>query len=351
MAIDSVTGTASAIAVAIRDAARTTGASFQYLLTTAQIESNLNPAAQASTSSAKGLYQFIDQTWLSVMKQAGPALGLGQYANAIVQTPDGRYAVPDAGARAAILKLRADPAVSAKMAGVFTRSNAAKLAAAIGRAPSDGELYIAHFLGSDGAARLIASAPPMRRAEDAAAMFPAAAAANRAIFYDRAGHALGAGAVYRKLDRPLRSRARACLCAPHATGGAAAARAGPDPAGRPPPRSRRPGRYRGRHAGLRRGARHAAGPPAPAGRGGKAAVPGHVHRRAAPGRVADRQQAVGAGQGRARSRPRKPSGLYDLFRDVQPRLAQVDRRQGVTARNVVNAASISMVNALLSLLG
>ncbi len=198
MAIDSITGAASPIAGAIRDAARTTGASFEYLLTTAQIESNLNPKAQAATSSAKGLYQFIDQTWLSVMKQAGPALGLAQYANAIVQTPDGSYAVPDPAAHAAIMKLRSDPAVSAKMAGVFTRSNEAKLAASIGRAPSEGELYIAHFLGPDGAARLIAAAANSPRS-NAAAMFPAAAAANRPIFYDRAGHALGAGEVYRRL--------------------------------------------------------------------------------------------------------------------------------------------------------
>src|SRR5579885_3730601 len=76
MAIFSINGGAgSPVAGAIRDAARSTGASFEYLLTTAQIESNLNPAAQATTSSARGLYQFIDQTWLATMKQAGPALG------------------------------------------------------------------------------------------------------------------------------------------------------------------------------------------------------------------------------------------------------------------------------------
>ena len=122
MAIDSINGAASPIAGAIRDAARSTGASFEYLLTTAQIESNLNPAAQAATSSAKGLYQFIDQTWLATMKQAGPALGLGNYAAAIAQTPDGVYVVPDPAARAAIMRLRSDPTVSAAMAGVYTRS-------------------------------------------------------------------------------------------------------------------------------------------------------------------------------------------------------------------------------------
>jgi hypothetical protein len=198
MAIASINGAASPIAGAIKAAARSTGTSFEYLLTTAQIESNLNPAAQAATSSAKGLYQFIDQTWLATMKQAGAALGLSQYANAIVQTPDGSYAVPDTNARAAIMKLRSDPKVSATLAGVFTRSNAAKLAGSIGRTPSESELYIAHFLGPDGAAKLITTAASSPNT-NAAALFPAAAAANRSIFYDRAGHPLGAGAVYSKL--------------------------------------------------------------------------------------------------------------------------------------------------------
>ena len=146
------------VAGAIRDAARSTGASFEYLLTTARIESNLNPAAQAATSSAKGLYQFIDQTWLATLKHAGPALGYGQYADAITHNADGRYEVADPNQRAAIMRLRNDPAASATMAGAFTQANAAQLAATIGRQPTEGELYIAHFLGSDGAAKLINAA-------------------------------------------------------------------------------------------------------------------------------------------------------------------------------------------------
>ncbi len=199
MAIFSINGgAASPVAGAIRQAAHSTGTSFEYLLTTAQIESNLNPAAQATTSSAKGLYQFIEQTWLATMKQAGPSLGFAPYAAAIVQGPDGQFAVPDAAARAAIMRLRSDPAVSATMAGAFTRSNAAQLNAAIGRAPSEGELYIAHFLGPDGAAKLIGAAQSQPRA-NAAEMFPQAAAANPTIFYDRSGHPLAASAVYGKL--------------------------------------------------------------------------------------------------------------------------------------------------------
>ena len=135
MAIDSIIAAASArVAGAIREAARSTGASFEYLLTTARIESNLNPAAQATSSSAKGLYQFIDQTWLATLKQAGPAHGYGQYADAITLNADGQYEVADPTMRAAIMRLRSDPAVSAVMAGAFTQTNAAQLAAAIGRA-------------------------------------------------------------------------------------------------------------------------------------------------------------------------------------------------------------------------
>lgn len=64
---------------AIRQAARMTGTSFRYLLATAQIESNLNPNAKVATSSAHGLFQFIDKTWLATLKEQGPALGYGPY--------------------------------------------------------------------------------------------------------------------------------------------------------------------------------------------------------------------------------------------------------------------------------
>src|SRR5262249_9419570 len=103
MAVNPATASAAPqITGAIRRAAQSTGISFEYLLTTAQIESNLNPSAQASTSSAKGLYQFIDQTWLGTMKQDGAALGLGRYADAIERTSGGHYEVPDPAMRAAI---------------------------------------------------------------------------------------------------------------------------------------------------------------------------------------------------------------------------------------------------------
>src|SRR5271163_5274025 len=96
--------TVSTVTGAIRQAAQATGTSFQYLLATARVESGLNPQAGASTSSARGLFQFIDQTWLGTMKQSGAELGYGRYAAAITQTASGHYQVTDPAMRSQILK-------------------------------------------------------------------------------------------------------------------------------------------------------------------------------------------------------------------------------------------------------
>ena len=197
MIVDS-SGSRGAVVGAIRNAARATGVDFQYLLATAQVESGFNPTATVSTSSAKGLFQFIDQTWLATLKQAGPQLGYGRYANAITQTSSGTYTVDDPAMRREILALRDDPVANAAMAGAFTQQNAALLKDRIGRDASEGELYIAHFMGAGGGAQLINLAQENPGAT-AATAFPGAAKANPSIFYDRQGHARSAAEVYHVL--------------------------------------------------------------------------------------------------------------------------------------------------------
>ena len=197
MFVDSTGTQGAAVIGAIRNAAQATGADFQYLLATAQVESGLNPTASVSSSSARGLFQFIDQTWLSTLKQSGSALGYGGYADAIVQTPSG-YTVPDPAMRQRILALRDDPAAAAAMAGAFTQQNAAMLRQQTGHSPSEGDLYVAHFLGAGGAAQLINLASQNPSAT-AAPLFPNAAKANPSIFYDRQGHVRSVSEVYRVL--------------------------------------------------------------------------------------------------------------------------------------------------------
>jgi hypothetical protein len=197
MAVDAP-GTNPAVTGAIRHASRITGANFQYLVATAQVESKFNPSAAAPTSSARGLFQFIEQTWLATLKEQGPALGYAQIAGAIERAPSGHYVVTDPRLHSRILNLRNDPTVNAVMAGAYTKANASQLAGRLGRNPTEGELYVAHFLGSSGASRLIslAEAKPGMRADDA---FPGPARANHAIFYDRKGRARSIAEVYRVL--------------------------------------------------------------------------------------------------------------------------------------------------------
>jgi hypothetical protein len=197
------------IAGAIKQAASSSGASFQYLLTTAKMESDFNPTAGASTSSAHGLFQFIDQTWLATVKEAGPQFGYGTYADMITKSSDGSYSVSDPAARRAIMKLRDDPAVASDMAAALTQSNSFKLTGLLGRRPTDSELYMAHFMGVGGAAKLIANAEDNSQAS-AARLFPNAAAANRSIFYDRStGRARSVSEVYSVLAQRYAAAASA----------------------------------------------------------------------------------------------------------------------------------------------
>lgn len=195
MRAEGITQAGPAVTGAIQKASQLTGASFGYLVATAQVESNFNPDAKVSTSSAGGLFQFIDQTWLATLKEAGQTFGYGDYSKAISKTASGRYVVADPKMRRAVMRLRKDPTANSLMAGVFTRKNAAKLAAQIGRAPTGGELYLAHFLGPAGAAKLIGTAS-QRPGAAAAALFPGAARANPTIFYDRQGGARSVAQVY-----------------------------------------------------------------------------------------------------------------------------------------------------------
>jgi len=173
------------------------GVDFDYLLQTAMRESSLNPQARAQTSSAVGLFQFLEGTWLQVMKEEGPRLGYGDIAGKIERSGDGDYIVRDPAVRADILKLREDPKIAADLAAAFTKSNGDYLTQRFGRMPSAGELYIAHFLGAQGAERMF-TAGLQDPDQIAAKLFPRQAAANRAIFYSN-GEARTIRDVYRVL--------------------------------------------------------------------------------------------------------------------------------------------------------
>ena len=169
-----------------------------FLVRTARRESAMNPNARAPTSSASGLFQFIEQTWLGTVKAHGAKHGYGQYADLIYRGSDGRWRV-EGSARNVVLDLRFDPQAASTMAGELTAQNAAYLRGRTGREPGAGDLYAAHFLGPAGAAQLM-EAMDRRPGSSAAAIFPEAAAANRSIFY-RDGRPATVAEVHANLQR------------------------------------------------------------------------------------------------------------------------------------------------------
>lgn len=196
MAIEGIRGIVEA---AIDRASKATGVDFGFLMKTAGRESSYNPRAQASSSSAAGLFQFVEQTWLSTLKQHGSKHGYARYAELIAKGSDGRYRVSGAEARRAVMDLRLDPHAASLMAGELTSDHASYLKGRVGRSPTAGELYAAHFLGPQGSAKLI-EAMQTRPAASAASLFPDAARSNKSIFY-REGRAATVGEVYANLTR------------------------------------------------------------------------------------------------------------------------------------------------------
>jgi len=189
---------AGGVEAAIRRASNATGVDADFLVRTARRESAMNPAARARTSSAAGLFQFIEQTWLGTVKAHGAKHGYGQYADLIYRGGDGRWRV-EGSARNIVLDLRFDPQAASTMAAELTASNAAYLRGRSGREPGAGDLYAAHFLGPAGAAQLM-DAVERRPGASAAALFPDAAAANRSIFY-RDGRPATVAEVHANLQR------------------------------------------------------------------------------------------------------------------------------------------------------
>lgn len=181
-ATSAIKGTSATIRADIARAADRTGESFDFLLAQARIESSLNPRAKAATSSAAGLFQFTNATWLSTLERHGAKHGLG-WASAAIS--NGR--ITDSTLTNLIMGLRYDPEASALMAGELAGDNRTEMTRALGRQPNAAELYLGHFLGSGDASRFL-NALARDPGASATALLPAASAANRGIFRDASGN-------------------------------------------------------------------------------------------------------------------------------------------------------------------
>ena len=191
----------STVVSALRSAAAATGSDFNYLLGTAMRESSLKPGAQSSTSSATGLFQFIDTTWLRVVRDFGVDHGLAREA-AQIEGPDDRPYIADPATRQRILGLRNDPYLSAILAAEMLKHDGARIAGRIGRDLTDGETYLAHFLGPGDAEKFITKMVEEPKFA-APRLLPRPARANRSIFFaasHRKARSLSVADVHKKFE-------------------------------------------------------------------------------------------------------------------------------------------------------
>lgn len=199
--IDKYQGVATTQVInAVSKAAEKTGVDFNFLMEKASTESSFDPKAKAKGSSATGLFQFIEQTWLGMVKRHGDKYGLGEYADKI-EMKNGKACVTDCDVKKEILDLRKNPEISALMAGEFSAENKDFLEARTDGDVGSTELYMAHFMGAGGAAKFI-NCRDANGDATAADIFPKAAKANKSIFFDKqTGEARSLDDIYALFDK------------------------------------------------------------------------------------------------------------------------------------------------------
>jgi hypothetical protein len=121
-----------------------------------RVESGGKQYAANDRSSARGCFQFIDSTWLGTMKKHAGTLGETELAKHINwSTSKKEWTIDDPKLLKQALDKRYDVAYSSEMAILLTKDNQAALRSAMGKEPTAGELYLAHFLGANDARRVL----------------------------------------------------------------------------------------------------------------------------------------------------------------------------------------------------
>lgn len=181
-------GVPTPAAAAIRLAALRTGADFGYLMELSSAESNFDHTIGASTSSATGLFQFTEDTWLQTVNRYGAGFAMDELAEHIDNTYDmngllvGR--TPNPFIRQSAFALREQPHLSSLMSAEFQLRNKFRVECEIKRPLNRTEMYFGHFLGADGAISFLQSRARVPNTV-AARAFQQQADANRAVFYNR----------------------------------------------------------------------------------------------------------------------------------------------------------------------
>jgi hypothetical protein len=194
-----------AVAAALEAATRSTGTDPVLLRAIAWQESRFSHRAGNRQSSARGLMQFTEATWLEVVRDFGARHGLArEAANLSTNARTGAITTKRPRDLQYILNMRFNPRLSAIMAAERLAAERATLEAMLGRPAGATELYLTHLLGPAGGRRFLGEldrAPGRLAAE---VVGSDSLAANRGVFFDRGtGRALSLAEVQAGVGRLL----------------------------------------------------------------------------------------------------------------------------------------------------
>jgi hypothetical protein len=161
-----------------QEGVKTDAAMAKYLQTIALIESGGDKNAKAGTSSASGMFQFTEGTWKQMTKEMGKD-----------------YSKED----------RFDPKKAAEVAEYFSKKQKSQIEKSTGREAGMTDMYMAHFLGAGGASKFL-KAKDKDPTQSAAALDPAAAKANKNIYYNKEGKERSVQEVYDLMDKKVKAQ-------------------------------------------------------------------------------------------------------------------------------------------------
>ncbi len=194
---------------ALHNASQKTNISFELLVMKAMIESDLGRVTQSKTSSARGVFQYIEPTWIVLMKRYGNRIGYSEYADSIKYSAEHKKHMVQSQtiSRQDVLDLRENPRIAALIKG-YQIQDEVKILAQFknGARVNATDHYIAHMLGLTMARKFYEfqqTESPIILANLKNRYFSEAVSLNRSFFYDKTGNGLNAAQAYQAFHKRM----------------------------------------------------------------------------------------------------------------------------------------------------
>ncbi len=199
----------TALVDTLYNVAKKTDTDFKLLVITAMIESDLGRVTISSKSTARGIYQYIEPTWLVLMKRYGGRIGYQHYSDSITFNAQTRTPEVKGGmiTRQKILDLRYDNKIAALIKAYQIKDEKRILETyKNGQNITVTDHYIAHMLGLS----LARTFYKLKNTESDFILanlkdrnFKEAVSLNKSFFYTQTGDALNASQAYVQFDRKI----------------------------------------------------------------------------------------------------------------------------------------------------